>query len=109
MKRTIVILTILVISCVSSYSNTITVYGRNIGTTITTQSTTENGVTTTTTTMDIKCDNFYTDKCYEISGVNIQMVKVFNGDYPDGHEVGSGTLISNSTNANGDHIVVLQN
>lgn len=95
--------------CISAFSTTITVYGRNEGTTITTTSSTENGVTTTTTTLDIKCNSFINDKCYEISGVNIQMVKVFNGQYPTGHEVGSGTLVSNTVDANGDHIVVLQN
>jgi hypothetical protein len=88
------------------YSNTITVYGKNMGTeSTTTSTTTPDGTTTTTTTTKIDCDNWYQDKCYTISSVGpvTSKLEVFDGNEVVFTKIGT---INNYTTVGNSGVIV---
>ncbi len=96
MKKAIVFLLAFTFS-MSAFAITITVYGRNEGTTVTIE---DNGDGTSTTTHEISCDNFHQETCYEL---NYGRTAPRSDNLTFGNDptpVVVGTFVSHSTSTN---------
>lgn len=84
----------------SAFADKITVYGKNEGTTTTTNTTQyPDGTVVTNTTTTINCDNFYNSVCY-----TVETSGTFRGDKltigPSEQVILTGTLISYNASTN---------
>lgn len=79
MKKRILSILLLVISNSFCEAATVTVYGKNNGSTVTTTTTINaDGSKTITTSITINCDNWVQDKCYSVNTISGEVI---NGNH----------------------------
>lgn len=94
----------------SAMATSVTVYGKNEGTTIETVTETRpDGTKIVRTTATIQCNSFYSETCYTLQSINSTEHQLTYGVGPNS-DVPSGTVTGVLVSYNsGNHVVVLEN